>query len=657
MVKSILDDTINYPEVRKLDEDDRNYDATLYEIDILGIDVMAALGQSKYTFVENNVVYFPIYLVKDDKVDTQIGIYEALASEIPNITDADGDLELDKLGDPLLYSFVNKDLLAQSKIVKDEDIPLETEEESPEKESIEEESPEDKSSDDEVFEEEAAPLVPQTEELAEQERKDYALDKTQPWIQTFMKNNNFNIIDNEGGGDCLFAVIRDALRAVDKDVTVKSLRAQLSEEVTDSTFNNYLEHYMMYSESIKDDDIELKKLVKENRDLRRRLKETSDRQEQLKIVDKAKEVSDAHKRIKNERDVSRELLREFTFMKNVKTIDDFKKKINSCEFWADTWAISTLERILNVKLILFSQESFEHGDINNVLQCGQLNDNILEEKGRFEPTHYILTAYTGYHYMLITYKNHRIFTFEEIPHDIKLLVANKCLERQSGPYYIIPQFRVFNEKLGITIEEPIEEDVEVLVADSNALYDDDTILQYYARSNDKPLPGKGTGEKIKKEDARNFSELAAIPKWRKKLSNFWEAPFDLDGHKWQSVEHYYQGSKFKQNNPEFYLQFSLDSETKLSKDSVLAKAAGSKSGKHKGELLRPKSVAIDADFFGGRNDQEMKAALYAKFSQNSDLTNLLLSTNNAKIVNFRRGLPADTSTALMNVRKTLRDKQ
>ena len=63
MVKSILDDTINYPEARKLDEDDRNYDATLYEIDILGRDIMAALGQSKYTFVEKNIVYFILLLV------------------------------------------------------------------------------------------------------------------------------------------------------------------------------------------------------------------------------------------------------------------------------------------------------------------------------------------------------------------------------------------------------------------------------------------------------------------------------------------------------------------------------------------------------------------------------------------------------------------
>ena len=36
-------------------------------------------------------------------------------------------------------------------------------------------------------------------------------------------------------------------------------------------------------------------------------------------------------------------------MKHVDTLDKFKAIIKKCEFWADTWAISTLERILNIK--------------------------------------------------------------------------------------------------------------------------------------------------------------------------------------------------------------------------------------------------------------------------------------------------------------------
>ena len=71
------------------------------------------------------------------------------------------------------------------------------------------------------------------------------------------------------------------------------------------------------------------------------------------------------------------MLEEQDFMKGITSLDQFKAKINTCKFWGDTWAISTLERILNTKFILLSEENFLTGDIENVLQCGQLNDKIL----------------------------------------------------------------------------------------------------------------------------------------------------------------------------------------------------------------------------------------------------------------------------------------
>lgn len=185
------------------------------------------------------------------------------------------------------------------------------------------------------------------------------------------------------------------------------------------------------------------------------------------------------------------------------------------------------------------------------------------------------------------------------------------------------------------------------------VYDENVVFQFYSKSIDRP-PGKGSGEKIPSDKINEFVELDYIVDWRKKLSNFWIEPFSLDGHMWASVEHYYQGSKFKQNNPTFYFSFSLDSNTELSKDPNLAKSAGGKSGKSKGKILRPASINIDPDFFGTRHREEMYDAQYAKFSQNPELTRLLLATNDAKLTHFSRGSPPIVFEYLMIIRNMLK---
>lgn len=641
MVKSLLSSDIDYIETSTLLPEDKNQEASLYEITLYDKDETIALGQPVYTFIERNIVYYPIYLVKNDKVSLQIGLYEVFSDSIVNILDADGDVDLLLIGQPLLYA----DILSRAEGDATGQVvapPPSTEKKAPET----------------LPEQTAADAEKEREAYAEAEGKVEA--KGTHWIQAYFKNNNYRMIDNEGKGDCLFAVIRDALAKVGVYKSVDEMRGILAANVTEDIFRGYKTVYDDAAQADEQLIKEIKVLVARHKELKTKIDSLKDRNEKQAVIAQADEIKQRHDLAKRERAYTKSVTEgELKMMKKVHNLVQFKALMQTCAFWGDTWAISTLERVLNIKVILFSEESYKAGDIDNVLTCGQLNDTVLEEKGIFEPDYYVLAIYQGYHYQMISYKDRGALTFKELPFDIKMRVMDKCLERLAGPYYIIPDFRIFMEKAkdkDVAIQVEKEKKVEDMQSD---LYDNGTVFQFYIKSLDKP-PGKGVGEVLSASETLEYKDLKNIPDWRRKLSNFWPSPFTLDGHKWQTVEHYYQGSKYKRGHPEFYLQFSLDSGSALSKDPVMAKGAGGKSGKYLKEQIRPldkygKTMKMDDDFLS-RGPKEKEAAQYAKFNQNAELKALLKATQKAKLQHFSRGTPPMVYDDLMRIRSTLLGK-
>jgi predicted NAD-dependent protein-ADP-ribosyltransferase YbiA (DUF1768 family) len=671
MVLSKLNKEVSYPELKRVDSGDLKMEANLYQLEINGIDVIIAVGNSKNTFEDKNILFFPIYLVKYNNKVIQIGVYEIKASDYISYLDNYNNLDVEKIDDPLIYTFVTPEML--NKLRLPPEVPLRR----IDKEIVDIEEPEQEQ---EIQYNEfyeipetrkdifiltqgvpiPAQLAEETHKKAKEYKEKYHEEPNDLWINKFMKNKHYFIVDNEGSGDCLFATIRDAFSSIAQQTSVNKLRRKLSDEATEATFLNYKENYDMYNTSILEDTNNIKQLEAEYIALKQKFANVIDRNEQILLTTQAKEVKKNHDRLVKEKKVTTQILSEYKFMKGVDTLDKFKSKIKKCEFWADTWAIATLERVLNIKLIVLSSESYKTGDFKNVLNCGHAGDAILDNAGIFMPEFYIIVEHTGNHYKTIGYKQKMIYKFTEIPYDIKSMIADKCLERNSGVFNLIPDFQKFkasNAKQASVIKESEAEYEDLSEAKLRGLYSDTVVFLFYSKSNDKPLPGKGSGEKIPNDRLKEFSELATIPEWRKKLSNFWVQPFSLDNHKWASVEHYYQGSKFKRNNQEFYLSFSLDSGTELSKDPIMAKAAGGKSGKLKSKLLRPSQVEIDPDFFGKRNKKEMYDAQYAKFTQNEELKQLLLATNDAKLTHHVRGSPPEVFEDLMLIRDKIRNME
>lgn len=670
MVLSELDKSINYKEIKVLNEDDIDYETNVYSGKLFEKYIEFALGKPKYFHIEKNIIFFYIYLVHNSTF-LNIGVFEILSNDYPNMIDDVGNVLVNKLSKSLIFEFAENYITKKYNINNQSNLDKDNKDD---KDNIVNDDKEDtdfvdkksKVSDEQIDKlkvtanlEKEVKLKEETKENDEEERRIFVSNKTNYWVEEFFKNNNYSVKDNEAGGDCLFASIRDGLQGINqdlyKDINVKTMREKLALEINKDIFDNYKEKYEMFYDQYNISQTKLKEYAKRHKEIKELLKTVKSKDEQIKLVNESKLLTSDFNDEKLNNQFIKSMYEEFKYMKNIKTVEEFKdyvKKDSTCSdiFWGDTWAISTLERILKIKLILLSEENYRNEDKHNVLQCGQLNDSILETEGKFEPNYYLVLDYTGNHYKLVLYKKHINFQFSEIPYSIKQLILTKCLEKQSGPFYLIPEFKEYAKrnnlddglfKKDITIDEPTQ------------LFDSDIVFQFYIKSNGKPKPGKGNGEKIPDDKIKDYSKLGKIDNWRRKLSNLWDQnSIVLGGKQWKSVEHYYQANKFKKTNPEFFDQFSLDSNSELSQDPILAKAAGSKTGKAGTKVVRSPGVKIDPDFVN-KKDIILEDALYAKFTQHDELKDLIINTKRAKLLNYQVGDTSVLADDLMKIRNKI----
>ena len=701
MVRSVLNSEIEYEEKRTVDKSDVGHDATQFELELFpNIGGVVALGNVKYTYSDKNLLYVPVYLVIDGKVQDQIGVYEFLASNYTEILDEDNDIDIDLLMNPLplYYKFFTmpfmKKKLGTSLInlttgtpqQPADSVSLVTDLEAELEKEMDEEVESDKwtspnkptvldsilgSKGDEESKE-SGEVKQLNQEM--REREAYKARQSDSWIKKFMKNSSYSLKNNEAGGDCLFAVIRDGFRDIPRDMSVAQMRDIVSKAADESTLKNFREHYDMYNTGLGKmiaDQMEIRDKIQV---LKVRFSTAASRTDKHAISKEANVLSDNFKRLGREKGHARELIAEFKWLEGVDTLKKLKSKLKTCDFWAESWAINILERALGIKMIIFNSDNYKRGDIGNILQCGDMVDNDIIKVGSFNPKHYIIVSYSGDHYQLVKYNDKGIFTFNTIPPSIKRMIIDKCLESgEKGIYNMIPDFKALKsgtdkskhlDRLPVT--DSGAEDIDLASKEKSdegykkmkqVKYNPNIVFQFYSKSSGKPKPGKGAGEKINKKDILEFAELASIQDWRKVLSNFYKTavPFDLDGEKWSSVEAFYQASKFKKNNPEFYRQFAMDGPFA---EPGVAKAAGGKTGKYKGKAIRPKGINMDEYFFSsGENERSMFRAQMAKYKSDSLAKSVLMATKNAKLQHFLRGAAPIVFYDTMKIRSILENEK
>lgn len=697
-------DTIDYKETTHLDLDDAGYKSPLYLIELFNKKYIISIGREKQTYSNFNVYYFPVYLIFKMKVFSQIGVYQIESIEkdknkrLKPFLDEDGDMILDRSGRFYMYKFLTEKYLDDSGAEYDETKSTENENEYPHcgKEEIidirvEKEEQHEPDENDPFFikipssklsiEKEKIDailaeglftidtsrkipdrLLEETKEQNDQFIREFKESSTHPWIATYLKNENYNLVETHEE-DSLLNCVRMAFKQIGHNTTNAKIRAKMADEANVVIYEKYRnEYFNLEGEKIEIEE-KIKKIGNSIKEFKTKIEKETEKKQKANLIKDATELSKNYSDLKESLKILNSEIENKEFIKGIDSIEKFRELIQQTKFPIDEWGISLIEHILNIKIFILSQESYRKNDKDTILECGKTWTHEEQPKVVTQPDYYIIVNENNGVYQLVSYKNKYIFKFSEVPYSIKILTIKKCIEQNAGQYYLIDDFRNFKSKLGINPEEgePDEND-----DNSNGLYDPSVVLSFNATlKNSKP--GRLNSDKINESRKTEFLALSKKinENWRNKLDDYWVTPFTLDGKRWATIEHFYQASKFRNGYPDFYEMFSLDSNsenTRLKNDPDIAHWSGSRTGhvndNLKKEGLRPQHIKIDPTFYNGENNTKVRErALYAKFKQNEDLKRTLMDTRDAKLIKYITSSKSVPDIELMKVRKILMDEK
>lgn len=732
-ISSKLNSYINYNKETKIYKNDRNKQVSVYKINLTKdkISSIIALGEIRYDQRKHNIAYCPVYLILGDDIHNKIevkpiGIYEFWASAEENLKDKEGDLDLHLIDGPLLYNGIdskklknllnNKPLLTDISEREEEDLKQEHAKAVQNADfglisSLEDKMELMKTNTGEKIAISAKPVIISIvmEDDDDVDIKDTYTSKNyhkivkeyqqmglsapkKNWLQKKFHDHNYKLVRNKGAGDCFFSALRQAFDSIGIKTTEKNLREKLSTNFTTDIFNEYRSRRDMFSGFSKKNQKEqedvalkhkaLKKLKKDKQKLFSEAKKTIGQKsvkndprykEILEIQKKMDEISGLFYQLQKEYAANQQLLSGFNFMTGINTLEDFKTKIKSSDYWADAATLKIIEEVLNIKIIVIDKENRK-----GLIHCTDASDTI-KAKGWFKPKYYVMLdldqgKINQPHYQLVMYQQRKMFKYHELPFSIKEEIKNSCLVgSDSGIYNYIPKFNKLIKNIDDdddTDDDDKEQEVAIQDADAEKIdneetanYDKNVVFVFHSKSAHKK-PGKGIAEKIPKDREDDFKELSKEKHWRKVLSNFWVVvkPFELDGHTWNSVEHYYQASKFKDHTEgsdkhEFYKTFTAESGSGICKDPAKAKSAGGADKSHK---YRGKHILMDDDFFNGKHKIAMERGQRAKYTTDIYSQKILLLTKDAKLEHLMkaRGKTSKSITFYdtMKIRNELNNK-
>lgn len=657
MVLSRLDSTIAYDETYQLNPDDVGKSTNKYQTTINSIPIIIAVGRGT---VLKTITNYPIYLITKSNRAIQIGKFEA-----KNVVNPNSYISPQNMKNPLIYgSFVSAQLLEKMRLVPKSAsayVPIEKLADKPENLSkiaypVTQKQrqmgpiviPENRKPlfvADPTLNHDALGFV-ETRQNAIDIQRDFKPSGTNIfWVQNYMKNPYFTLVSIVGDGDCFFTSTVSAFSRIGQVTTVEKLRSAVAKNLTDAEFNSYKSHAIEFKNSVNDARAKYNALFNLYKIPMAKLKTGETSQEEYS------RMRTELMQYKSEYETAKLYYGDYERF-DVPTIEKMRQMMRLQTYWADLLTIEKMEKLLNVIYIIFSKDAYESTDMSSVIMCRGAHTS----GGDIFPEYYIMLEFAGAninqgHYQLIGYREQHIFSFDHLPFDVKKRIVDTCMVSSGGVYNQIPEFRQFKENLysAVTVAPKSSAQPVPYITDNES---QKNLFVYFSQSADKS-PGKGKGEILfAPTESLKFTELSQCPDWRKKMDEYWVQPFELEGKTWSSVANFYQGAKYR-GMPEFRNEFSIESNSDLSKNPILAK-------KIENMLTYTDSISgrtftdikIDPIFKANAKTEKRKAQ-YAKFSQNPDLLKCLVATKDATLAFYRRDRAPDPDTTLMAVRDEL----
>jgi hypothetical protein len=333
MIRSMLKKDVLYMNNNNMDSEDEDYSSSLYEYSLYNIPIIIALGKPKYDKSEKyNIIYFFIYLIINNETVAKIGIFEIEKEIMINSMEDDDDGDIDLSKGKIIITITENHLQKITEKYKNKNDTIDDDSlEKIEKQQIDnsfepdespEEFPDESPHENDIFslnipKQRISEIIEKTDEKLKEgiftvdttnKMPDKIIARNQ-WIEKFMNEKEYGIIDNGGNGDCFFLTLIDAFNQIGKYTTVDKLRALLSKYATETMYNQYRILYMNFYSEYQSKESEIKLIKKQISQLKTRIKNTLNKSEDNSILEEANLLAEKYKKLNIEKKETMELLK------------------------------------------------------------------------------------------------------------------------------------------------------------------------------------------------------------------------------------------------------------------------------------------------------------------------------------------------------------